>query len=380
MEMGRALLRDALSYERPSRLVEEFNVAVENEMEGLAGPLPPVPEPSDYSRPISPSDSNRTEPREARRTLDRSLSYDYGTDLIPAPSRAGVLSLSDRSSYSSRFAPAYRFGEPDSGSSNVDRLISSLMNRVRSPISSSLLPDTQPSNDSTNDDVEASASQASRPTNPAGNGSSLSGRTSEEARTAAIDGLGDRERSLSPEDNWETLLMTITPDNQLPSADSSFTSATASASSMPSQATSTSTSITTPEEADVSPICDLLTSSDSEDVSMTETEPDDDWVVRYAARRRQTRLAGQDLQESSTNAGSTGLEQRRRRERLNNHHTHQRRPGHRRLNDAEFDRLVDELNLRDMHRILDTLARREDIPDDWWAAVGLSRNLPPSLS
>ncbi|EKG21528.1 hypothetical protein MPH_01122 [Macrophomina phaseolina MS6] len=44
-----------------------------------------------------------------------------------------------------------------------------------------------------------------------------------------IDGLGDRERSLSPPtDPWETMLTTITPDTQLPSADSSFTAASAS--------------------------------------------------------------------------------------------------------------------------------------------------------
>ncbi|OJD29961.1 uncharacterized protein BKCO1_6900031 [Diplodia corticola] len=46
-----------------------------------------------------------------------------------------------------------------------------------------------------------------------------------------LDGLGDRERSLSPPaDPWETMLTTITPDAQLPSRDSSFTSAAASAS------------------------------------------------------------------------------------------------------------------------------------------------------
>lgn len=47
--------------------------------------------------------------------------------------------------------------------------------------------------------------------------------------SGAIDGLGDRERSLSPPtDPWETMLTTITPDTQLPSADSSFTAASAS--------------------------------------------------------------------------------------------------------------------------------------------------------
>lgn len=42
-----------------------------------------------------------------------------------------------------------------------------------------------------------------------------------------FDGLGDRNRSLSPE-VWDTLLTTLTPDPQPPSAGSSFASATAS--------------------------------------------------------------------------------------------------------------------------------------------------------
>ena len=47
-----------------------------------------------------------------------------------------------------------------------------------------------------------------------------------------INGLGDRERSLSPpeDDHWETMLSTITPDPIAPSAGSSFASAAASAS------------------------------------------------------------------------------------------------------------------------------------------------------
>ncbi|KAF2085986.1 hypothetical protein K490DRAFT_58316 [Saccharata proteae CBS 121410] len=49
---------------------------------------------------------------------------------------------------------------------------------------------------------------------------------------STVDGLGDRERSISPpdQDAWEVMHMTITPDETLPSADSSFTSAAASAS------------------------------------------------------------------------------------------------------------------------------------------------------
>ncbi len=43
-----------------------------------------------------------------------------------------------------------------------------------------------------------------------------------------INGLGDRNRSPTPGDGWETMRATIAPDAHLPSADSSFTSAAAS--------------------------------------------------------------------------------------------------------------------------------------------------------
>lgn len=59
-------------------------------------------------------------------------------------------------------------------------------------------------------------------------------RRAQHARTRrqdTLDGLGDRQRSFSPDDDaWETMLMTITPDERVPSAHSSFTTATASAS------------------------------------------------------------------------------------------------------------------------------------------------------
>jgi hypothetical protein len=37
-------------------------------------------------------------------------------------------------------------------------------------------------------------------------------------------------------------------------------------------------------------------------------------------------------------------------------------------------------DLQQMQAILDRLARREDIPDDWWAAAGLARTLDRGLS
>jgi hypothetical protein len=90
----------------------------------------------------------------------------------------------------------------------------------------------------------------------------------------AIDGLGDRNRSVSPEgyDVWETLLTTVTPDPQPPSIGSSFTSA--SASMVASQSAATGSSATSFTNADTAeepvghePGCesDGETDSDNED-------------------------------------------------------------------------------------------------------------------
>ena len=63
-----------------------------------------------------------------------------------------------------------------------------------------------------------------------------------------FDGLGDRERSFSPDDDqWETMLTTIPPDARVPSANSSFTSATAASASPSSNPTSShGTMVTAP--------------------------------------------------------------------------------------------------------------------------------------
>ncbi|KAF2210068.1 hypothetical protein CERZMDRAFT_118296, partial [Cercospora zeae-maydis SCOH1-5] len=62
-----------------------------------------------------------------------------------------------------------------------------------------------------------------------------------------VDGLGDRIRSPTPGDGWEIIRTTITPDESLPSAESSFASAAASRSFNNS---SSSTQITDPESGD----------------------------------------------------------------------------------------------------------------------------------
>lgn len=93
----------------------------------------------------------------------------------------------------------------------------------------------------------------------AGNASETVSFTSLARHGLTIDGLGDRTRSASPEndpDAWDTMRMTLEPDDRLPSADSSFTTAAASASfsggssssgeSSAVSANSSRTSLTTP--------------------------------------------------------------------------------------------------------------------------------------
>lgn len=83
-----------------------------------------------------------------------------------------------------------------------------------------------------------------------------------------LDGLGDRRRSFTPEDeSWETLLTTITPDERLPSVHSSFTSTDIGSSSVPSG----STAISLPM-VEMSGVSHLLCDNDGSEESGTESE------------------------------------------------------------------------------------------------------------
>jgi hypothetical protein len=162
-------------------------------------------------------------------------------------------------------------------------------------------------------------------------------------RQARLDGLGDRDRSLSPEGGaaWDTLLTSITPDPQPPSVGSSFASTSASAaaaasSSNPGQV-SVNTSMTSLSRMEDSPTlrdCDV---SDSD--SMSDGE-DDIFEVR------------------------------------GNHHWWR---SYADVVTARADRVAQGGGARDtehlggMHRIISRLAEREDIPDEWWAGAGLRR-------
>ena len=168
-------------------------------------------------------------------------------------------------------------------------------------------------------------------------------------RAEFIGGLGDRDRSLSPEgDNvWDTLLSTLTPDPQPPSLGSSFASASASAAATQSTAAASSrTSFTTPDAADESifePPCE--SGCDNSDTEGEDEEDAMDQLQTYIPGLRPRRRSYADVARGN--------------------------------NEDPLELLG---GIGGMQRIVRNLARREDIPDEWWADAGLSRTLSRETS
>lgn len=165
------------------------------------------------------------------------------------------------------------------------------------------------------------------------------------ARQVRLDGLGDRDRSLSPEGTtWDTLLSSITPDPQPPSAASSFASSAAAAASSsgsaPASANTSMTSLDAPgAPAEYCEVSDLA--------SATEDEDDEEEIYEIREYNRSTRNpAGR----SYVNALLA------------------ERP-------ARYSTSADTEHWEGMHHIISRLTERDDIPDSWWAAAGLIRNI-----
>lgn len=162
---------------------------------------------------------------------------------------------------------------------------------------------------------------------------------------ARFDGLGDRNRSLSPEGDgvWDTLLSSITPDPQPPSVGTSFASASA-ATSQPS------------------------TASGANSANSSRTSLDDGADGSYSAE-----LIGftEACESGGDNSDTEGDEDDEARENI------LRRFGRSHGDMAERDDEDIEVfgGVESMQRIVRNLARREDIPDEWWAEAGLSRML-----
>ncbi|KAH8428804.1 uncharacterized protein LDX57_006483 [Aspergillus melleus] len=196
------------------------------------------------------------------------------------------------------------------------------------------------------------------------------------SRESVVDGLGDRERSMSPDDDhandaWETLLTTITPDTTLPSASSSFTSASAAGTNASRNGTSRSSTTfgTLPSSLDsnpgtvqmvLDPYPEFLNPCDYSSSSDPELESDEEVNQNSLFRRYRRRMRQIDMMRRSHNIQQQST--------MGNH------PPIPTISLAFPDTSADP-DLHQMQAILDRLARREDIPDDWWAAAGLSRTI-----
>ncbi|CAG8021873.1 unnamed protein product [Penicillium salamii] len=182
-------------------------------------------------------------------------------------------------------------------------------------------------------------------------------------------GLGDRQRSPSPDgeretDAWETLLSTITPDATLPSTDSSFASNSASAPAsdtrrlifpVPPPGISRNGTLE-PYPDNLNP-CDF-SSSDDEDAP---------------SNPRYTRLRGNSARERERERER----ERRRRDRNSTLSAHPPLPN---IAHTISDHYRQSDEIQQMQVILDRLASREDVPDNWWAAVGVTPTLNRGLS
>lgn len=157
-----------------------------------------------------------------------------------------------------------------------------------------------------------------------------------------LGGLGDRERSPEDDSAWDTLQSSITPDPRAPSVGSSFASTTVSAAESQATGNSSNTSITNPDDGTELP-CDPV----DQDVG-SDNEDDLDADLRGSSYRRSTPY---DRRRSLVDGAADAN------------------------NSADEDGTDNLEWLSQMQSIVQGLAARQDIPDQWWAAVGLTRSM-----
>lgn len=238
-------------------------------------------------------------------------------------------------------------------------------------------------------------------------------------RNRHLDGLGDRERSLSPE-VWDTLLSTLTPDPQPPSAGSSFASNMASQSA----GATSGTSFTAPDLSQDTAI-DQACESGCEGSETEEPNPAQAILSRIRRRReemRRVRVRMPGVEPDSLynrpagrDSGAVSSDSRHQRSpdgpvvdhlrRARLMRDRQSRNSYNRARQAWVGRLsvgnsddeqgtertrrsqespaasgsnthTGEEDWMGMQRIVNSMARREIIPDEYWIAAGLIPTLP----
>ena len=270
LESGRALLRDALSYERPSR-----RPRIPRQATYFEAPAATV-----FWRPIGAEDLEESQtparvdevgspPSRYLPTPPYALGHNSNRSTLPVPSPPSSTAL-----LTPGFAPAHRLDDEDEAQANTAReeVIARLSSRMAELMDSSereyiaghavhiarmrdldqtaLTPEVREQEAAYLELVETRLDLMRRARDhdiadlPRLRRMSRSGRAVSRSmrryhRQSNFDGLGDRERSLSPDnDQWETMLTTIPLDRRVPSAHSSFTSATAASTSTLSNPTS----------------------------------------------------------------------------------------------------------------------------------------------
>lgn len=209
------------------------------------------------------------------------------------------------------------------------------------------------------------------------------------SRPHPADGLGDRDRSLSPE-GWDTLRSTLTPDPQPPSAGTSFASAAATQGAGPSNRPPTAPEL---PGGTTDPACE----------SSHENSDDEDTYSGYPgyrgirnAHRRIRQLVpeynldgpsdGRRSQQTQTSRPSGDVLANHYSQLLFSQTSHTGSEDERRLDRLRLTReessgsgpgtLTGDEEWVGMQRIVRNLAAREDIPDEWWTGAGLNRTLP----
>lgn len=340
LENGRALLRDALSYERPIR-----HLRVERD-------LPPI---DDMPRPLIVLPDSRQYSTTRLGMIHRS---ELDAIHLDAPER-----LLNASEY--LLMPPHTSGDTSSGPS--------VHNESPSYRNASSTPSLTPTYRLEDIDERAFREYVPMPgiNRPSSGGPdnnqptrhtrrrrspeiSLSHR---EVLRGGLDGLGDRQRSFSPEDDsWNTLLTTMTPDERLPSVQSSFLSTTTTASSLYSNAASSyGISVTAPSSS-IETLDTYPTICDNSDIEISESEEH----------------SPHNLQESSSeDIFGQGLGSRSSRRALRQRsYLHSDRRGH----NVQHRRVLDrEEVLQQIRSNLDVLERQA--PEEWWITADRDRNL-----
>ena len=354
-QAGEELLRDALQYERPGQRLRLPRPPRESALRFEVAPSPP----------ISESDSRSTSPR--RRAFTRSYIpsppyslNDHRTNRV-APD--GPLPTNGSVSLTPLFAPAQ--GLYRDSASYAEDITHAVVDRLIDPGEDLQNSETPPTDswDSSYPPLRRVGHLSPRPHHP------------------GYDGLGDRQRSLSPpvsdssveEDTWETLLTTMEEDEHRPSAESSFTSAIASASTSRRSDSASRSGLSS--QTTVDSLRDLEHRVDGPPCDPDDaigSRPDPNLVDTSASR------VGRAMWEAHAMMGrsSRAMGELRRLQRITNEDREFSASGaEERLRDIENRAMDTEAELAHMQSFIERMTRREDIPDEWWAAAGLSRTI-----